>query len=328
MVKWIAWLAFGILLHAGSAQAADRNGEFAVKGAGLLTCTIYVAERERRSNVYYMIGGWLEGFISAHNKYAPEPVTLPVGVVFALMIVLGIGVLGIGSWPGSGPSSSTALSFWHYLIYALAFVLRAVPLPVFERDAVLMKGVSLAAFAAVYLTVTPDLPVAPVVAIGLLFNLRPPGRSAPTAPITATSWRACRPKRITSLSLFGAVASDAHRQRRGLRRHPAQCRVQGGLVAAGRGARDPQPRHPGDGSPRPSPRLARPRPSPGIWLTDLAGRCRGGPRRCPCRRIRRRRLVFVAGIVLAMLAYGFVLLRILRLAQRPGRARSGGRRNA
>ena len=27
-------------------------------------------EREKKSSVYYMIGGWLEGFLSAHNRYA------------------------------------------------------------------------------------------------------------------------------------------------------------------------------------------------------------------------------------------------------------------
>lgn len=71
-MKSIPWLAFALLLHAGGAHAADRNDEFAVKGAGLLTCSMYVAERQRRSNIYYMVGGWIEGFISAHNKYAPD----------------------------------------------------------------------------------------------------------------------------------------------------------------------------------------------------------------------------------------------------------------
>ncbi len=92
--------------------------------------------------------------------------SLPVGVVFVLMVVLGIGMLA-GQWT----VVVYGLSFWHYLIYALAFVLRAVPLPVFERDAVLMKGVSLAAFAAVYLTVMPDLLSLLFVGVGLLFNL-------------------------------------------------------------------------------------------------------------------------------------------------------------
>lgn len=60
------------LLHTAVASAADESGEFALKGAGFLTCKTYVDERQKRSNIYYMIGGWLEGFVSAHNKYAAE----------------------------------------------------------------------------------------------------------------------------------------------------------------------------------------------------------------------------------------------------------------
>ena len=43
-----------------------------MKGAGFLPCKVYILERERRSNVYYMIGGWLEGYLSAYNKYAED----------------------------------------------------------------------------------------------------------------------------------------------------------------------------------------------------------------------------------------------------------------
>lgn len=52
--------------------AAAKNKNFALKGAGLLNCKMFIKEREQRSNVYYMIGGWLDGFISAHNKYAVD----------------------------------------------------------------------------------------------------------------------------------------------------------------------------------------------------------------------------------------------------------------
>jgi len=92
--------------------------------------------------------------------------SFPVGLVFIAMIVLGIGVVA-GRWT----VVVYALSFWHYLIYALAFVPRAVPLRVFVHDAVLLKAASLAVFAAVYLTVMPNLLSLVVVAVGLLFNL-------------------------------------------------------------------------------------------------------------------------------------------------------------
>jgi hypothetical protein len=80
-------------------------------------------------------------------------------------------VLGIGAIAGQWVVVVYALSFWHYLIYALAFVPRAVRLRVFEHDAVLMKAASLAVFAAVYLPSVPSLLSLLVVAFGLLFNL-------------------------------------------------------------------------------------------------------------------------------------------------------------
>ncbi len=58
-----------IMFHSAAAFAADKTGSFALKGAGFLRCQIFVTEREKKSNIYYMIGGWVEGFISAHNKY-------------------------------------------------------------------------------------------------------------------------------------------------------------------------------------------------------------------------------------------------------------------
>jgi hypothetical protein len=43
------------------------------------------------------------------------------------------------------------LSFWHYGVYALAFYFGAVALPVFKRDAVVLKTVSLLALGSAYL---------------------------------------------------------------------------------------------------------------------------------------------------------------------------------
>jgi len=62
-------LAFSM---AGGAVAADSKGQFAMKGAGFLSCQIFIAEREKRSDVYYLIGGWIEGFVTAHNRYATD----------------------------------------------------------------------------------------------------------------------------------------------------------------------------------------------------------------------------------------------------------------
>jgi protein-S-isoprenylcysteine O-methyltransferase Ste14 len=108
----------------------------------------------------------LPDFLGFHRTDEVATPSLPVSLVFIVAAVLGIGFLA-GQWA----VLVYALSFWHYPIYALAFVLRKVPLAVFERDAVLMKAVSLVAFGAVYLTMPPDLLSLLVVGIGLLFNL-------------------------------------------------------------------------------------------------------------------------------------------------------------
>lgn len=62
----------GALVYSSVCFTADESGQFALKGAGFLSCKNYVDERERRSSVYYMIAGWLDGFVSAHNKYVAD----------------------------------------------------------------------------------------------------------------------------------------------------------------------------------------------------------------------------------------------------------------
>jgi hypothetical protein len=62
----------GFLLQAAPAAATDDAGKFAMKGAGLLPCQLYVDEREKRSNIYYLIGGWIEGYLSAYNRFAED----------------------------------------------------------------------------------------------------------------------------------------------------------------------------------------------------------------------------------------------------------------
>lgn len=54
------------------AHAEDSSGKFAVKGAGTLPCKVLTAEREKKSNGYFLIGGWVEGYLSAHNRYVDD----------------------------------------------------------------------------------------------------------------------------------------------------------------------------------------------------------------------------------------------------------------
>lgn len=72
-MKRVHGILLGVLLSLTTgAIAADANGQFAMKGAGFLTCQIFSAEREKRSEVYYLIAGWVEGFVTAHNRYVPD----------------------------------------------------------------------------------------------------------------------------------------------------------------------------------------------------------------------------------------------------------------
>lgn len=69
----IRGIVFGLLATcAAGASAADANGQFAMKGAGFLTCQVLSTEREKRSDVYFLIGGWVEGYVTAHNRYAAD----------------------------------------------------------------------------------------------------------------------------------------------------------------------------------------------------------------------------------------------------------------
>ncbi len=98
------------------------------------------------------------------HRQSASPTWLPT-------IVLVVVAVGAGCANGRWAWAVYALSFWHYYVYALAFVVRAVPPTVFKRDALLLKSVSLAAFASVYLTAMPDPLSLLVVVAGFLLNI-------------------------------------------------------------------------------------------------------------------------------------------------------------
>jgi hypothetical protein len=63
-----------------------------------------------------------------------------------------------------------ALGFWHYVLYGLAYRFGTVPLPVFKRDAVLMKSVSLLGLGFVYFSAPLDYASLVAVAAGFCLN--------------------------------------------------------------------------------------------------------------------------------------------------------------
>jgi len=59
-------------LAAHQAIAADAAGNFAVRGAGLIDCATFLDEKERKSEAYIMIGGWLDGYLTGVNELVDQ----------------------------------------------------------------------------------------------------------------------------------------------------------------------------------------------------------------------------------------------------------------
>jgi len=55
-----------------SSHAADANKNFSIRGVGALPCEAYLQEIEKKSNVAFMIGGWLDGYVTATNRHTPD----------------------------------------------------------------------------------------------------------------------------------------------------------------------------------------------------------------------------------------------------------------
>ncbi len=56
----------------GALSAADDAGRFAIKGFGLQTCAEYLTQRSAQSADYHRFGGWLDGYLTAANRYEPD----------------------------------------------------------------------------------------------------------------------------------------------------------------------------------------------------------------------------------------------------------------
>ena len=64
--------ALALLAWCTALPAADANGQFAVKGFGLGTCEQFVQARNDQSRDYFQFGGWLNGYLSATNRYESQ----------------------------------------------------------------------------------------------------------------------------------------------------------------------------------------------------------------------------------------------------------------
>ena len=70
--KSIALVALCFAFLPSPVQGADKNGQFAIKGIGRQTCRQFTDARVAGSEVYAQFRGWLEGFLTAVNRYEPE----------------------------------------------------------------------------------------------------------------------------------------------------------------------------------------------------------------------------------------------------------------
>ncbi len=71
-MRCFAIAALAALMLPVTAIAADSEGRFAVEGVGRATCVDYLKAASEKNPVYYSIGGWIEGYLTAVNAQTPE----------------------------------------------------------------------------------------------------------------------------------------------------------------------------------------------------------------------------------------------------------------
>lgn len=53
-------------------QGADGNNAYAIKGAGIAKCSKFIELHQKKSDVYLVFGGWIEGYLTAINQQQPN----------------------------------------------------------------------------------------------------------------------------------------------------------------------------------------------------------------------------------------------------------------
>ncbi len=61
-----------VALFASAAHAADSKGEFAVRGAGLISCGVYAQEQSARGDIYLVVSSWVDGYVTGSNQHAAD----------------------------------------------------------------------------------------------------------------------------------------------------------------------------------------------------------------------------------------------------------------
>lgn len=68
----IAFLLMVISMFPQAASAADGNGQFAIRGAGLISCAMYAREHDARGDIYKIVSSWVDGYITGINQFSPD----------------------------------------------------------------------------------------------------------------------------------------------------------------------------------------------------------------------------------------------------------------
>lgn len=55
-----------------NSYAADKDGKFSIKGAGVSQCRQFLAEQKEPSARFFAYGGWVDGYLTAANEGLPE----------------------------------------------------------------------------------------------------------------------------------------------------------------------------------------------------------------------------------------------------------------
>ncbi len=53
-------------------RSADSKGQYAVRGAGLISCALLVEARKAKSDAYLVTAAWVDGYVTGINQYAPD----------------------------------------------------------------------------------------------------------------------------------------------------------------------------------------------------------------------------------------------------------------
>ncbi|WP_421869376.1 peptidoglycan-binding domain-containing protein [Motiliproteus sp.] len=54
------------------ATAADSQGRFAVRNAGMVSCAKFIEEKSKNSPTFNLYMGWIDGYLSAANQFTDE----------------------------------------------------------------------------------------------------------------------------------------------------------------------------------------------------------------------------------------------------------------